>query len=71
MASVAYLNAGMDYLLEHLPELAQQLPDIPFVDEQRIALEKLNSKEGRAVLFHLWKGAVGAAEAGDAKAKEA
>ena len=71
MASVAYLNAGMDYLIEHLPVLAKQLPDIPFIDEQKLALEKLYSKEGRLVLFSLWKGAVEAAEKGDAKAKEA
>ena len=70
MASVDYQNAFFDSVMRDLPGLVRLLPDIPFVDEQSVAMKQLQSSEGRVMLLKLIKNAIAAGEAADA-AKDA
>lgn len=69
MASIDYTNAAFDSALRDIRGLLRLLPDIPFIDEQSLALQKINSPEGRAMLLKLIKNAIAAGEAADAKKK--
>jgi hypothetical protein len=67
MASLTFLNAGFDSIMKDLPKFIQMLPDIPFIDEQHVAMQKLRSPEGRRSVLEIWTTAVKAGEAADAK----
>jgi hypothetical protein len=67
MASIPYINAAFDSIMHDLPGLIRLLPDIPFVDEQHIALQKIQSQEGRVIVLKLLKNAIAAGEAADRK----
>lgn len=67
MASVAYVNAAFDSALRDIKGLLRLLPDIPFIDEQSVAMEKIQSAQGRAMLLKLIQNAVAAGEAADKK----
>lgn len=69
MASINYINAAFDSVMHDLPGLIRLLPDIPFVDEQKVALDKIKSPEGRAVLLKLLKNAIASGENADRKAE--
>ena len=69
MASVDYLNAAFDSAKKDIISLLRLLPDIPFVDEQHLAMQKINSPEGNAMILKLVKNAAAAGEAADAKKK--
>lgn len=65
MASVAELNAGFDAAISSLNRLVSIIPDkhVPFVGNLReVALEKLQSPEGRAVILDEVKQILAAAE---------
>lgn len=65
MASVEYTNAAFDSALKDIKSLLRLLPDIPFIDEQSLAMEKINSQEGRLMLLKLIKNAIAAGERAD------
>ena len=65
-ASVAYLNAAFDSVMTDVVGLVRLLPDIPFVDEQGIAMQKIRSAEGRQMMLKLLKNAIAAGEQADA-----
>lgn len=67
MASVNYTNAAFDSALRDIKDLVKLLPDLPFVDEQSLAMQKINSPEGRGMLLRLIRNAIAAGEAADAK----
>jgi hypothetical protein len=69
MASKEYLNAAFLSAEKDLEGLLHLLPDIPFVDEQLIARDKLASDKGRQALYRLVKNAIAAGEAADRKGK--
>ena len=76
MASVEFLNAAFDSAMQDVRGLVRLLPDIPFVDEQSVAMQQLQSAQGRVMLLKLIKNAIAAGEAADAahakiEAKEA
>lgn len=66
MASVEFLNAAFDSAMQDVRGLVRLLPDIPFVDEQSVAMKQLQSSEGRVMLLKLIKNAIAAGEAADA-----
>lgn len=71
MASVAFLNAAVDSLRKDLHGLVRLLPDIPFVDEESVALKHIDSPEGTAMMLKAIKNLMAAGEAADARiAKE-
>lgn len=67
MASVEYLNAAFDSVMRDIKGLLHLLPDIPFVDEQNIAMREINSPRGREMVLKLVKNAVASGEAADAR----
>lgn len=67
MASTDYLNAAFDSALRDIHGLLRLLPDIPFIDEQSVALQKIQSPQGRQLLLKLIQNAVAAGEAADRK----
>lgn len=69
MPSTEFLNAAFDSAMKDVRGLIRLLPDIPFVDEQSVAMKALNEPAGRVMLLQLIKNAVAAGEAADA-AKE-
>jgi hypothetical protein len=66
MASTDYLNAAFDSVMHDIQGLVRLLPDIPFIDEQSAAMQKIRSSEGRAMVLKLVKNAVAAGEKADA-----
>jgi hypothetical protein len=70
MASVEFLNAAFDSAMQDVKGLVRLLPDIPFVDEQSVAMKELSSPQGRVMLLKLIKNAIAAGEAAEA-AKDA
>lgn len=68
MASTKYLNAAFDSAFKDIHGLLRLLPDIPFVDEQHLASQKIESPEGRAMLLKLIQNAIAAGEKADAQA---
>ncbi len=62
MASVDYINAAFDSALHDIQGLVRLLPDIPFVDEQGVAMQKIRSPEGRRMLLKLIRNAIAAVE---------
>ena len=70
MASVEFLNAAFDSAMQDVRGLVRLLPDIPFVDEQSVAMKELSSPQGRVMLLKLIKNAIAAGESAEA-AKQA
>jgi len=67
MASIDYINAAFDSVMHDLPGLIRLLPDIPFIDEQAVAMQKLKSQEGKVIILKLVKNAIASGEAADKK----
>lgn len=65
MASVDYQNAMFDSIMRDLPSLVRLLPDIPFVDEQSVAMQEIKSPRGRAIILKLLQNAIHSGEAAD------
>lgn len=71
MASIDYINAAFDSAMRDIRGLLRLLPDIPFIDEQSVAMRELQSPQGRAMLLKLIQNAVAAGENADAGKKKA
>ena len=69
MPSTEFLNAAFDSAMKDVRGFIRLLPDIPFVDEQSVAMKALSEPAGRLMLLKLIKNAFEAGEAADA-AKE-
>ena len=66
MESIEYINAAFDSAMQDVRGLVRILPDIPFVDEQSVAMKELQSPQGRVMLLKLVKNLIAAGEAADA-----
>jgi hypothetical protein len=67
MASTDFINAAFDSVMHDIQGLVRLLPDIPFVDEQGVAMQKIRSQEGRVMVLKLVQNAIAAGEKADAK----
>jgi hypothetical protein len=67
MASEHFLNAAFESAMRDAHGLVRLLPDIPFVDEQSVAMRQLRSPDGQAILRKIIKNAIAAGEAADVR----